>query len=56
MSARADRRRQERVDIGRMEEESEGVSHDIELHRMPSSTSVFRTPSSAASLSEIAEE
>ena len=29
-----------------MDEGDVGVSNDISLHRMPSSTSVFRTPSS----------
>jgi hypothetical protein len=27
----------------------EGISHDVELDRLPSSTSVFRTPTSVAS-------
>jgi hypothetical protein len=58
MSARAERKREERADVRQTDEiegEPEGVSHDIELDRMPSSTSVFRTPSSVASLSEAAE-
>lgn len=55
MNARRERKREEGVDPGRngeTEREPEGVSHDIQLHPIPSSTSVFRTPSSAASLSE----
>lgn len=54
MSTRAERKREEREDAGRTgetEREPEGVSHDVELHQIPSSTSVFRTPSSVASLS-----
>ena len=55
ISARAQSKREERDGAGRTAEfefEAEAVSHDIELNHIPSSTSVFRTPSSVASLSE----
>lgn len=55
MSTRAERKREEKEAMGstdRNEEQAEGVSRDIELERLPSSTSVFRTPSSVASLSK----
>ena len=58
MSARAQRREEEGANRGRnggLERDSEGVSHDFELDRIPSSTSVFRTPSSAASESQVAD-
>jgi hypothetical protein len=35
-----------------IEGESEGASNAVQLHQVPSSTSVFRTPSSIASVSE----
>lgn len=55
ISSRAQSKREERDNTGRtaeVEVEAEAVSHDIELDRVPSSTSVFRTPSSVASLSK----
>jgi len=50
LSARADEKREEGGVFrrpGEVDREPQGVSHDVELHRMPSSTSVFRTPSAA---------
>jgi len=49
MSDRAQKQRDERSNEARSsqpEDEAEGVSNDVELHRIPSATSVFRTPSS----------
>ena len=54
VSTRAERKREDNEGVGSTDgnvEWAEGVSRDIELERLPSSTSVFRTPSSVASLS-----
>lgn len=55
MSDRALRKRDqtEGAEMSNQDEvETQGVSNDMELDRIPSSTSVFRTPSSIVSLSE----
>jgi len=54
LSEREQRKREERDQRGngvidQMEPEHEGTSQDVELNRIGSSTSVFRTPSSVTS-------
>jgi hypothetical protein len=55
LSEREQRRIEERerrdatVERMKIETQGEGTSRDMELHRIGSSTSVFRTPSSVAS-------
>ena len=52
ISARSQRKQAERNEIvmgDRNEGAAEGVSNDVALHQIPSSTTVFRTPSSVAS-------
>ena len=47
MSARDQRKREEREPLPN---DVEGVSNAVELERLPSSTSVFRTPSAVANI------
>jgi hypothetical protein len=49
LSDRAQRKQTERAEIVIRMEADSGVSNDVDLSRIPSSTSVFRTPSSIAS-------